>query len=142
MIARGEAGRVEQGSRDPVILSSQPRGRVGAVKSDALVGASVAVGEMMGRLLAERNFPVGSMQFVAFERNLGTPIEFVREKHPPELIMTEAFRILALKCRGRADARGRSTDPVTTGSISTIKRPTPVRPWASGGASRGCLANR
>ena len=55
--------------------------RVGAVKSVAVVGASGAVGEVMVRLLVERNFPVGSIKFLASERSAGKSIEFNGETH-------------------------------------------------------------
>ena len=61
------------------------------MKSVAVVGASGAVGEVMVRLLAERNFPVGSIKFLASERSLGKSIEFGGEKHPLELLTAEAF---------------------------------------------------
>ena len=61
------------------------------MKSVAVVGASGAVGEVMVRLLAERNFPVGSIKFLASERSLGKSIEFGGEKHPIELLSPEAF---------------------------------------------------
>src|SRR3984957_18384516 len=45
----------------------------------------------MVRLLVERNFPVGSIKFLASERSLGKSIEFNGEKHPIELLTAEAF---------------------------------------------------
>jgi aspartate-semialdehyde dehydrogenase len=61
------------------------------VKSVAVVGASGAVGEVMVRLLVERNFPVGSIKFLASERSLGKSIEFGGEKHPIERLSAGAF---------------------------------------------------
>jgi len=62
------------------------------VKSVAVVGASGAVGEVMVRLLVERNFPVGSIKFLASERSAGKSIEFRGEKHAIERLSAEAFR--------------------------------------------------
>ncbi len=61
------------------------------MKSVAVVGASGAVGEVMVRLLAERNFPVGSIKFLASERSAGKSIEFAGESHPIEPISAGAF---------------------------------------------------
>ncbi len=61
------------------------------MKSVAVVGASGAVGEVMVRLLVERNFPVGSIKFLASERSLGKTIEFQGEKHSILLLTAEAF---------------------------------------------------
>jgi len=61
------------------------------VKSVAVVGASGAVGEVMVRLLVERDFPVGSIKFLASERSLGRSIEFRGESHPIGLLTPEAF---------------------------------------------------
>jgi aspartate-semialdehyde dehydrogenase len=61
------------------------------VKSVAVVGASGAVGEVMVRLLAERNFPVGSIKFLASARSAGKSIEFGGETHAIEPLTAEAF---------------------------------------------------
>jgi aspartate-semialdehyde dehydrogenase len=61
------------------------------VKSVAVVGASGAVGEVMVRLLVERNFPVGSIKFLASERSAGKSIEFLGEEHPIERLSADAF---------------------------------------------------
>jgi aspartate-semialdehyde dehydrogenase len=65
--------------------------RVRAVKSVAVVGASGAVGEVMVRLLVERNFPVGSIKFLASERSAGKSIEFAGENYPIERLSADAF---------------------------------------------------
>jgi aspartate-semialdehyde dehydrogenase len=61
------------------------------VKSVAVVGASGAVGEVMVRLLVERNFPVGSIKFLASERSAGKSIEFAGETYPIEAISPRSF---------------------------------------------------
>jgi len=61
------------------------------VKSVAVVGASGAVGEVIVRLLAEREFPVGSIKFLASERSAGKAIEFAGESHPIRPISAAEF---------------------------------------------------
>ena len=55
------------------------------------MGASGAVGEVMVRLLVERNFPVGSIKFLASERSAGKSIEFNGETFPIERLSADAF---------------------------------------------------
>ncbi|HEX8202680.1 MAG TPA: aspartate-semialdehyde dehydrogenase, partial [Isosphaeraceae bacterium] len=61
------------------------------MKSVAVVGASGAVGEVMIRLLRERNFPVGTIKFLASERSAGKSVEFLGEPHPIEPLAPGAF---------------------------------------------------
>ena len=61
------------------------------MKSVAVVGASGAVGEVMIRLLRERNFPVGAIKFLASERSAGKSIEFAGEPHAIEPLAPGAF---------------------------------------------------
>ena len=61
------------------------------MKSVAVVGASGAVGEVMVRLLAERDFPLGSIKFLASERSLGKSVAFRGESHPIQLLRAGAF---------------------------------------------------
>ncbi len=61
------------------------------MKSVAVVGASGAVGEVMVRLLAERNFPVGSIKFLASERSAGRSIAFGGRSIPIEPLSESAF---------------------------------------------------
>ena len=65
-------------------------GRV--VRHVAVVGASGAVGQVMVRLLAEREFPVGSIRFLGSERSVGKSVEFNGEKHPIQLLEPNAFK--------------------------------------------------
>ena len=62
------------------------------MKNVAVVGASGAVGEVMVRLLAERDFPIKSIRFLASERSLGKSIAFRGEEHPIQLLEPGAFR--------------------------------------------------
>ncbi len=62
------------------------------MKSVAVVGASGAVGSLMGRLLEERGFPVRSIRFLASSRSLGQSVTFRGERHPIEPLESESFR--------------------------------------------------
>jgi aspartate-semialdehyde dehydrogenase len=57
----------------------------------AVVGATGAVGDLMRRVLAERNFPVKTIKFLASERSAGKTVEFAGKPHPVEAIRPEAF---------------------------------------------------
>ncbi len=59
--------------------------------SVAVVGATGAVGDLMRRVLAERDFKVKSIKFLASERSAGKPVEFAGKTYTVELIRPEAF---------------------------------------------------
>jgi aspartate-semialdehyde dehydrogenase len=59
--------------------------------SVAVVGATGAVGEMMRRVLAERNFPFRSIKFLASERSAGKPLTFKGKTYTIEPISPAAF---------------------------------------------------
>ena len=61
------------------------------MKNVAVVGASGAVGEVMVALLIERDFPVGSIKFLASERSLGKSIDFRGRSYPIERLSAAAF---------------------------------------------------
>jgi aspartate-semialdehyde dehydrogenase len=57
----------------------------------AVVGATGAVGEVMRQLLVERQFPLGSIKFLASERSAGKPVEFRGQTYTVEPLRPEAF---------------------------------------------------
>jgi len=57
----------------------------------AVVGATGAVGELMRKVLEERNFPVRSIKFLASERSAGKAVTFRGQSYPVELLRPEAF---------------------------------------------------
>ncbi len=59
--------------------------------SVAVVGATGAVGEIMRQVLAEHNFALRAIKFLASERSAGKPIEFRGKSYPVEPIRPEAF---------------------------------------------------
>ena len=61
------------------------------MKSVAVVGASGAVGDVMIRLLEERNFPVKSLEFLASERSAGKSVTFRGQDYPIKPISAQAF---------------------------------------------------
>ena len=61
------------------------------MKSVAVVGASGAVGEVMIRLLQQREFPVGSIKFLASERSAGKAVTFCGESHAIEPLKERSF---------------------------------------------------
>lgn len=61
------------------------------MKSVAVVGASGAVGEVMVRLLQEREFPVGTIKFLASSRSAGKTITFGGKTYPIESLEAETF---------------------------------------------------
>ncbi|MEZ6113167.1 MAG: aspartate-semialdehyde dehydrogenase [Pirellulaceae bacterium] len=58
----------------------------------AVVGATGAVGNLVRRLLAEREFPYKTITFIASKRSAGTTIEFKGEEHTVVELTPDAFR--------------------------------------------------
>jgi aspartate-semialdehyde dehydrogenase len=57
----------------------------------AVVGATGAVGEMIRQVLAERDFPVKSIKFLASAKSAGKPVTFRGQTYTIEPIRAEAF---------------------------------------------------
>ncbi|MFL5342426.1 MAG: aspartate-semialdehyde dehydrogenase [Gemmataceae bacterium] len=57
----------------------------------AVVGATGAVGELMRKVLEERNFPVAAIKFLASEKSAGKSVTFRGKAYPVELIRPDAF---------------------------------------------------
>lgn len=57
----------------------------------AVVGATGAVGDLMRRVLAERQFPVKAIKFLASAKSAGKTVEFGGKSYPVEPIRAEAF---------------------------------------------------
>ena len=72
------------------LLAIYAKGRV-VVPNIAIVGATGAVGEVMRQVLAERNFPLRSIKFLASERSAGKTIHFQGKSYPVEPLAAEAF---------------------------------------------------
>jgi aspartate-semialdehyde dehydrogenase len=59
--------------------------------SVAVVGATGAVGDLMRKVLLERDFPARAIKFLASERSAGKPIEYAGKRYVVEPIRPEAF---------------------------------------------------
>lgn len=59
--------------------------------SVAVVGATGAVGDLIRKVLAERQFPVSSIKFLASANSAGQTVEFAGKTYPVEPIRAEAF---------------------------------------------------
>ncbi len=71
----------------------------------AIVGATGAVGQIIRRLLAERDFPYQQIKFLASARSAGSTIEFKGQTHTVEEMTPEVFANIDL-------AIGSTPDPV------------------------------
>ncbi|QDT69490.1 Aspartate-semialdehyde dehydrogenase [Planctomycetes bacterium MalM25] len=85
----------------------------------AIVGATGAVGGIIRKLLAEREFPHQRIKFLASARSASTTIEFAGKQHPVEEMTPEAFADIDL-------AIGSTPDEVAEQFV----------PWAK---ERGCV---
>ncbi len=65
-------------------------------ESLGIVGATGAVGRIIRQLLAERDFPIRRVKFLASARSAGTQLEFRGEMIPVEELRPEAFEDLDL----------------------------------------------
>jgi aspartate-semialdehyde dehydrogenase len=57
----------------------------------AVVGATGAVGDLIRTVLAERNFPVRTIKFLASEKSAGKSVTYAGKTYPVEPIRAEAF---------------------------------------------------
>lgn len=57
----------------------------------AVVGATGAVGDLIRKVLLERDFPAKSIKFLASERSVGKTVEFRGKQHTVEPISADAF---------------------------------------------------
>lgn len=89
------------------------------IETIAIVGATGAVGSLIRRMLAEREFPYQRIKFLASARSAGKTIEFKGETHPVEELRPEAFDDIDL-------AIGSTPDPIAKEFC----------PWA---VERGCV---
>lgn len=78
----------------------------------AVVGATGAVGEIMRQVLAERNFPLGSIKFLASERSAGKTIEFKGKSYTVEPIRAEAFADIDIVLSSTPASVSRETSPM------------------------------
>ncbi|MBX6313976.1 MAG: aspartate-semialdehyde dehydrogenase, partial [Isosphaeraceae bacterium] len=82
------------------------------MKNVAVVGASGAVGQVMIRLLEERQFPVGAIKFLASERSAGQAVSFRGATYPIEPIAPEAFAGVDIVLSSTPAAISRQWSPI------------------------------
>ncbi|MEX0714168.1 MAG: aspartate-semialdehyde dehydrogenase [Pirellulales bacterium] len=77
----------------------------------AVVGATGAVGEIIRRLLEERNFPFGRIKFLASKRSAGRTITFQGRTWPVEELTPQAFEGVDLAIGSTPDEVARDFAP-------------------------------
>jgi aspartate-semialdehyde dehydrogenase len=78
----------------------------------AVVGATGAVGELMRKVLEERNFPVKSIKFLASPKSAGKPITFRGQSYTVESIRAEAFKGVDLVLSSTPGSVSREFSPI------------------------------
>ena len=78
----------------------------------AVVGATGAVGELMRRVLVERDFPVKSIKFLASAKSAGKPVTFRGQSYTVELIRAEAFTGVDLVLSSTPSSVSREFSPI------------------------------
>ncbi|MCI0680885.1 MAG: aspartate-semialdehyde dehydrogenase [Gemmataceae bacterium] len=78
----------------------------------AVVGATGAVGEIMRQVLAEHNFPMRGIKFLASERSAGRTIEFQGKPYTVEPIRAEAFAGVDIVLSSTPASVSRETSPM------------------------------
>jgi aspartate-semialdehyde dehydrogenase len=77
-----------------------------------VVGATGAVGEIMRQVLAEHEFPLRAIKFLASERSAGKTIEFKGKTYPVEPIRPEAFAGVDIVLSSTPASVSRDTSPM------------------------------
>jgi aspartate-semialdehyde dehydrogenase len=77
-----------------------------------VVGATGVVGEVMRQVLAERNFPLRSIKFLASERSAGRTIDFRGTVYSVEALRPEAFHGIELVLSSTPASISREFSPI------------------------------
>ncbi len=80
--------------------------------SVAVVGATGAVGDLMRKVLAERDFKVKSIKFLASPKSAGKPIEFAGKTYEVEPIRPEAFAGIQIVLSSTPSSISREFSPI------------------------------
>jgi aspartate-semialdehyde dehydrogenase len=86
--------------------------KLNVAPSLAVVGATGAVGEMMRRVLDERQFAFRSIRFLASERSAGKPLLFQGQTYTVEPIRAEAFAGVDLVLSSTPSSISREMSPL------------------------------
>ncbi len=90
------------------------------VPNVAVVGATGAVGEVIRQVLAERNFPIGSIKFLASERSAGKKIDFRGKMFSVEPLRAEAFVGIDLVLSSTPASLSREFSPIAAKSGAVV----------------------
>jgi aspartate-semialdehyde dehydrogenase len=88
--------------------------------SVAVVGATGAVGELMRRVLEERDFPTRAIKFLASERSAGKSVSFRGRSHTVEPIRPEAFQGVEIVLSSTPASVSREFSPIAAKSGATV----------------------
>jgi aspartate-semialdehyde dehydrogenase len=88
--------------------------------SVAVVGATGAVGELMRRVLEERNFPTRTIRFLASERSAGKSVTFRGRPHTVEPIRPEAFQGVEIVLSSTPASVSREFSPIAAKAGATV----------------------
>jgi aspartate-semialdehyde dehydrogenase len=86
----------------------------------AVVGATGAVGEIMRQVLAEHNFPLRAIKFLASERSVGKSIDFRGKSFSVESIRPEAFAGVDIVLSSTPASVSRETSPMAAGAGAIV----------------------
>jgi len=86
----------------------------------AVVGATGAVGQVMRRVLEERQFPVRSLRALASERSAGSAVEFRGEPVRVERLTAEAFRGVEIALFSAGASRSREFAPAAVAAGAVV----------------------
>ena len=78
----------------------------------AVVGATGAVGENIRQVLAEHNFPLRAIKFLASAKSVGKVIDFQGKKYAVEPIRPEAFAGVDIVLSSTPASVSRDTSPM------------------------------
>ncbi len=86
----------------------------------AVAGATGAVGEVMLKILEERDFPVRNLRPLASERSVGKTIRFRGEEVPVELLQNSAFRGIDIALFSAGASRSKEFAPAAWESGAVV----------------------
>jgi aspartate-semialdehyde dehydrogenase len=86
----------------------------------AVAGATGAVGEVMLKILEERDFPVRNLRPLASERSVGKTIRFRGEEVPVELLQKSAFRGIDIALFSAGASRSKEFAPAAWESGAVV----------------------
>jgi len=85
----------------------------------AVAGATGAVGEVMIRILQERNFPLKSLHLLASERSEGKELDFKGEKIKVEKMTQDSFKGIDIALFSAGASRSREFCPAAEGRVQS-----------------------